>query len=152
MRRRSSQSRSTRRHGTRLPETLGTGIDAGEGIPELTERVRDVMSEASQSRARMIARTETVRASNAGGLQAAAESGVVRRKIWLSALDERVRDTHIAAHGQERGLDEYFSVGAASGPAPGDMSSAKESVNCRCTLIWELDDGRLVLPSVMRRA
>ena len=134
-----------------LKDALGKGIDLGESIDQLTERVRDEMSTASQSRARMIARTETVKATNAGGMQAARDSGVVRRKIWLSALDERVRDSHVAAHGQERGLDEDFTVGDATGPAPGDMSSAEESIGCRCTLIWELDDGRLVLSSVMRR-
>lgn len=133
-----------------LKQAIGDGINAGDGIEQLTDRVQQVMDQASQSRSRTIARTETVRASNAGGIQAARDSGIVRRKIWLSALDERVRETHIAAHGQERGLEEDFSVGSASGPAPGDMSTASESVNCRCTLIWELDDGRLVVPSVMR--
>jgi SPP1 gp7 family putative phage head morphogenesis protein len=121
-----------------LRESLSQGIDAGEGIDELAERVKGVMQEASDVRARVIARTESVSASNAGGLEAARTSGVVKGKSWLSTLDSRTRDTHAAAHGQTVGLEDDFRVGDASGPAPGQMGLASEDVQCRCTLLWVL--------------
>ena len=37
------------------------------------------------------------------------------------------------------GIDDVFTVGAATGPGPGQMSSARESVQCRCTIVPVLD-------------
>lgn len=135
-----------------LQKTLSEGIDAGEGIDDLAERIKKIFKEASDGRARMIARTETIAASNAGGLEAARQSGVVRGKTWFSALDERVRPSHTEAHGQLRGLDEEFVLSSgATGLAPGQMGMASEDVNCRCTMLWALEDGRII-PSVVIRS
>lgn len=54
--------------------------------------------------------------------------------VHNSALDDRTRPTHVEAHGQTVPLDADFTVGGASGPGPGQMSSAAETVNCRCSL------------------
>ena len=53
-----------------------------------------------------------------------------------------VRDTHVEAHGQEVKIDEDFSVGSGTGPAPGQIDEAGESINCRCTLLAVTDQGR----------
>ncbi len=125
---------------TQLKESLGEGMDAGESIPDLMERVRSVFAEATTSRAETIARTEVIGASNGGALLAAKQSGVVEAKEWLAALDERTRETHVAAHGQRVGLDEDFEVGAGSGPAPGQIGLPEEDINCRCTVTWVLSE------------
>jgi len=54
---------------------------------------------------------------------------VVKGKVWLAALDDRTRETHVQAHGQERALDEDFEVGAGSGPAPGQIGLPEEIAN-----------------------
>lgn len=133
-----------------LKAALAEGIGQGEGIAELSQRVRAVYADAKGARAAAIARTETIAASNEGSLQAAERSGVVQQKQWVSALDERTRATHRAAHGQRRGLRESFMVGGATGRGPGQMSSAAESGNCRCTLIYVLKDERVYVPIVGR--
>lgn len=51
-----------------------------------------------------------------------------------AASDERTRETHNAANGQERAYNEPFSVGGFSGMYPLDPSlPAEETIQCRCT-------------------
>ena len=116
-----------------LQGTLAEGINGGESIKELSARVEGVMGERIRSSATTIARTEVVGASNGGTLLGWQQSEVVTGKRWLSALDERTRESHVAAHGQTVGVDEDFVVGAGRGPMPGQMGVAGEDVNCRCT-------------------
>jgi len=86
----------------------------GVGTLELIDRLDNYFegrkSEASLER---IARTTMTAASGAGDMTAWEQSGVVEEREWLSALDERTRDTHVAAHGQRVGLDEALTVGDA---------------------------------------
>lgn len=93
-------------------------------------------------RARVIARTESLRALHAGsdeGYRQIIESGSVDVaeivRTWHTARDERVRTTHVAAGGQKRGLDEPFLVGGALLRYPGDSQGpARETIQCRCIL------------------
>lgn len=64
--------------------------------------------------------------------------------VHNSAMDERVRDTHRIAHGQVRLLSENFTVGGASGPAPGQISDASENIRCRCVMIAVLKEVKVV--------
>lgn len=122
-----------------LRDSIRDGIDAGEGIDALAERVDAVMGDRIKSSKEAIARTESTRASTNGTLASWQQSGVVTGKRWLAAIDARTRETHRAAHGQEVAIDANFTVGGATGPGPGSMSSAKESVNCRCSMEPVLD-------------
>jgi HK97 family phage portal protein len=120
-----------------LKKALAEGIDAGEGIDKLKQRVEEIMGDRIRSSAETIARTEVVTASNGGKLLAYKQKGVVTRKGWLAALDERTRDSHVAAHRKYQegiDLDDDFEVGAGSGPAPGQIGLAEEDINCRCTV------------------
>ena len=126
-----------------LQQTLVAGINAGEGIPELSARVATIFTDAATWRTTAIARTEVVGAYNSGALEGAHQSGVVTGKNWLAALDSRTRESHVAAHRDPRNrnipLDQPFHVGDVTGMAPHDLPSAKEVVNCRCTLTFETD-------------
>jgi uncharacterized protein with gpF-like domain len=95
-------------------------------------------------RSETIARTESIRALNAGNLQLwnqAAASGkvdaqTVTRK-WITAGDDRVRDSHAALDGAEVGLNEPFDSDQGPIMYPGDPSApASMTINCRCTLIY----------------
>lgn len=122
-----------------LKASLSEGTAAGESVDKLAGRVETVMGERIRSSGETIARTETNRASTTGDLSAWRQSGVVAGKRWLAALDSRTRETHVAAHGQRRRLDEDFQVGDASGPGPGLLGVASEVVNCRCTMVPIID-------------
>ena len=124
-----------------LRAVLQEGIDNGASIDELAETIKQTFGEISDTRAETIARTETAEAVNAGSIEAARQSSVVAGKVWLSARDQRVRESHIEAHGQERKLDEAFDVGGSSLMHPGDGNGAPEEIiNCRCVMTWILKD------------
>lgn len=128
----------------KLKASLAEGEAAGESIDEIAKRVTQVMGDRVKSSAETIARTETISALSGGALEAAKASGVVSGKQWLAALDDRTRESHIAAHEQYQThpipLDEDFIVGGSSGPGPGLMSDAAESINCRCSITFEVGE------------
>jgi HK97 family phage portal protein len=125
-----------------LQLSLAAGLAVGEDIPTLQLRVVQVFTDAATWRTEAIARTEVIGASNAGSLEGAKQSGVVTGKNWLAALDARTRETHVVAHRDARNrnvpLDADFHVGGDTGPAPHQLPSAKEVVNCRCTMTYEV--------------
>lgn len=57
------------------------------------------------------------------------------RKVWESQADNRVRNTHIEADGQDIGITELFLVGKSYLMFPGDVTHGaeeRELANCRC--------------------
>lgn len=58
------------------------------------------------------------------------------RKVWDAVRDHRTRDTHAAADGQKRRVNEDFRVGGARMAFPLDpRAPAAETVNCRCIML-----------------
>lgn len=122
-----------------LRATLTEGVDSGESIPDLAKRITEVYDRAIGARSNNIARTETIGASNEGALEAYRQTGLKIKKGWLSAGDERTRETHIAAGKQydDNGaisLSDDFQVGAGSGAAPGQIGLPEEDCQCRCSI------------------
>jgi HK97 family phage portal protein len=70
-----------------LAQSLAEGFTAGEGIPDLTDRVMQFFGDAVRSE--RIARTETISASAQGTLTGYQESGVVKKVQFYTAMDER---------------------------------------------------------------
>lgn len=88
-------------------------------------------------RREMIARTETIRAANAGSQELFKQWGIEKRE-WLATADARTRPTHKAASGQVRPIGEAFEVGGYRMMHPGDGglgADVREIVNCRCTIL-----------------
>lgn len=100
-------------------------------------------------RGEAIARTESIRSLNQGqfeAMQQGVESGTVQavRKIWDSAGDDRVRDSHSELDGESVRIDEPFtspSTGAAlMFPLDASMGAEGEDViNCRCRVRYDVD-------------
>jgi len=89
------------------------------------------------NRVELVARTETMRASNAGGFQLYKDWGVARKE-WLATGDNRTRDSHRETNGQRVSIDEPFLVGKDKVPMmyPGDPGApVREFANCRCTTV-----------------
>lgn len=130
---------------------LVEGMQAGEGIPDLKRRVRESLG-VVESRARMIARTEVIGASNAGAyFQAKAAKAEV--KIWLSTDDARTRPTHSSIDGQKVGIDELFVVGGAMMRYPHDPAGPPgETINCRCTTLYDEESLCVCTPSWVTKA
>lgn len=118
-----------------LGKILTKSFDDGLSIPDTVKQVRGVFGSWSKWRAKRIARTEVVSASNYGSIQGAKQTGLGLKKFWIATFDSRVRKTHKKAHGQTVGMDEKFKVGKAELDFPGDPRGlAKEVINCRCAI------------------
>lgn len=95
-------------------------------------------------RGETIGRTEALASlheSQREAFRQAVDTGTVSpqqvRRIWRTASDSRVRDSHSAQNGESVGLEERFSNGLAypgeAGAPPGEV------INCRCTLEYRVD-------------
>lgn len=122
-----------------IRKVLAEGFEAGESMPQLSKRIEGYFTENAKYRSEMISRTEVVAASNRGAIDRYAKEGI-EQKEWFAAMDERTRDTHLAANGQIVGINEDFKVGADSMPGPGQGSDPAENVNCRCVVLAVLPD------------
>lgn len=114
-----------------------------EKINRMVERYR---ARTLAWRAETIARTETIKTLNQARQEALSQ--VVEQasiaptnvsRTWRSTRDMRVRDTHAAMDGQQRGMREPFvSPSGARLMTPGDPSlgaPGSEIINCRCVLL-----------------
>lgn len=119
-----------------MRSTLTAGLEEGDGISELTKRISEAGA-FGESRAELIARTETTTVTNNAGREAtsawAKGVGAKVEKSWLSARDGRVREEHKALDdGKWIPVDQPFPNGLQ---APGEP-------NCRCTQLFRVVEGR----------
>jgi len=119
---------------------LQTGAELGESIDKIADRIRGVFNVAN-GRARTIARTEVVGASNFGRHSQMMASNV-KMKEWFTALDEKVRPDHIGMHGTRVRIDEMFSMPDGSMlKYPGDWNgSPGQIINCRCISVAVIEE------------
>jgi SPP1 gp7 family putative phage head morphogenesis protein len=111
---------------------VASALAEGWTNAELASRLADSYA-FSPDRAMVIARTETIRASNQGTLAGFKESGVVLKKEWTTAEDDLVSED-CQANGDQGPIDvnDSFDSGDDAPPA---------HPNCRCALVGltELD-------------
>jgi hypothetical protein len=136
---------AVRRRIVRISETtreniitqVDRGFAAGLGQAGVAKMIRDAVPEIARKRSAVIARTETHGAAGYGAQGAAIETGLDLRKEWVSAEDERTRETHAEANGQIVGLQDYFDIGGHQAQFPGDPSlPPEECINCRCVTAY----------------
>ena len=63
-------------------------------------------------------------------------------KTWVTAGDDKVREAHIEADGQEQNIDDAFEVDGELLMKPRDTSlgaSAGNTINCRCSAVYTFD-------------
>ncbi len=129
------------------------GIMSGEGYPKIAKALRDDLG-MSKAQSQRVARTEAGRAMSQAGLDSARvakDNGVHLNKRWHATRDGRTRDTHRHLDGQELPINKNFKSSGCVGPAPRmfvGVASAKENINCRCSLLYFTDKDEL--PTVMR--
>jgi SPP1 gp7 family putative phage head morphogenesis protein len=95
-------------------------------------------------RRELIARTETTRAANQGAITLYDKWGV-KRKEWLSTMDDRTRDTHLNVNGQIVNVDTPFTLSnGVEIMQPGDSKAPlSETAACRCTVLPIIPKGGL---------
>jgi hypothetical protein len=107
---------------------------------EISARIRDVFPAIKASRGMTIARTETLSAVSLGQDLKAQEfkerfpkEAANMKRIWITAQDDKVRDSHIPLDGKTVDLGEPFENGLMFPRDP--AGDASEIINCRCTSI-----------------
>lgn len=131
----------------------------GWSVPEMQKRMTKMFEQWSKGdipkeefewyskrmppyRTEMIARTETIRSSNAGTQQLFTEWGVQKHE-WLSTDDTRTRDAHKGVNIDPKvvPIDEPFIVMGEKLMYPGDPNgSPSNTINCRCAVLPVMED------------
>lgn len=114
-------------------KVISESLDKGWTFEEMANFLK--RSELPEWRARLISRTETIRAANVGHAIGAKSFPYEVQKIWVSARDHRVRHTHRLVNNERVDENALFSNGLLY---PGDMNApAKEVCNCRCRVTYK---------------
>lgn len=121
-----------------LKEVLTEAFEEGVSVTEVASRIKDKFGEMEEGRAETIARTETLSAVSAGQEQKSQDwqkEFPEKRlmKMWVSAQDDRVRDSHQELDGEVVELSADFSNGLQYPREVGGDPS--EVINCRCARI-----------------
>ena len=115
----------------RVKKIAMEAIHEGQSANEAANEIRNLFNTTS-ARALAISRTEIVGSANGGQLLFFRESGV-KKKEWLTARDEHVRESHAAQEGNVVELGKRFKNGLEF---PGDPNGEPEEIiNCRCTVV-----------------
>lgn len=143
------------------------GLDLEADIPVNTDRMREVTekrtagetfrqrvdthfrefeetknSETLINQLAVIAETETHRAINVGAQDGAQEYADAHPretifKTWVTAGDDRVRDTHDYLEGATIPLNaRFYTYDGDNALEPGDFIKPENNINCRCILRW----------------
>jgi len=140
------------RRDRRFDRIVQRAIDEGRpvaaaDVQRITARYSDRLLELRGS---VIARTEALQGFNAAqdeALRQAVDQGLVQEqnivKVWVTASDSRVRDTHDGMNGDRRPLGQPFETDDGQRLMyPGDRSlgaSAANIIQCRCAIRQEVD-------------
>jgi SPP1 gp7 family putative phage head morphogenesis protein len=134
---------------TKLVDNFKTILSEWLSIDEWTSLLQSTFTELTESRAEKIVRTETIRASNFGTEEWRKQSGVVVKKEWYTAVDERVCPYCNSMNGTIVWLDtSYIDNGETMDGGDewsmkidyGNVDYPPLHCNCRCTIlpvIWE---------------
>ena len=124
------------RASDRMYEVIADAIDDGDSISQTAQALKDAVGFAMNGRAGnavTIARTEisSIASASRNALFAEAE---IEKTQWVSAGDERVRETHQEEDGNVAELGEVFPITGLEYPcqAGGDE---EEVINCRCIVV-----------------
>lgn len=136
---------TSERINTVIQSVMTEGELGGYGIDKIRQSLTDAIGASIRgnvrARAKAIAQTEMISASNQASTYAADSTGLEYRKYWSTSHLQGIRPTHIMAEQDsiQRGgykKDERFANGLLF---PGDPAgSAEEVVNCRCTVLHEI--------------
>lgn len=114
-----------------LNETVDRKVDGKDYRDRVLEYVEandieGIMNVADTESHHAFAKAEYATAKQAG----------MKKKVWVTMDDERVRDPHRFLDGKTVGIDDVFEVDGATAMFPGDFGRADLDCNCRCYLLY----------------
>ena len=130
-------------------QSLTDSIIKGESYQTATAIIKSKIGQVVSNNIMRIVRTEGQRAMNWGNLTAlsqaqiyAREAGIEFLKVWSATIDKRTRDSHRSMDGRHEEKTPEGGFILPSGvwtQAPSMSGVAEEDINCRCTLISQVD-------------
>jgi hypothetical protein len=140
----------------RIQQEVTQGLVKGETYREMAGRIKSAL-DGDATKAVRVVRTEAHRVQESAKHGAAAHAnkqGVIMMKEWNSMEDERVRPgrgigkkdakpkkaDHRMLNGKKIPIDEDFVGLSGRGPAPGNLHSPAEDINCRCFLTYSIKE------------
>lgn len=142
-----ASERTVQRITGNVMENLTRSYEDGVGIDEAARRLREVFTDMESHELKRVARTEIISAQNEGTYLTEQELGIEYHE-WISAQDDRTRESHLEMHGQITRVGDYFSIGLLY---PGDFDSGvdlSEIINCRCRVAaYLMPEGKIAPPS-----
>ncbi len=138
------------RYNKNVETTINRGIIQGHSFAKMSRELKEETVKASRG-AKRILWTESHRAYEAGNMvgilrvaDAARMEGISIIKFWIATLDERTREEHGSADGQEQPVDKDFFVGGVNMSAPGLSGDPSQDIHCRCTTGTKIKNIRFV--------
>ena len=118
------------------------GLNEGLGALEIARNIEQSVAVIFRNRAKLIARTEMVTATNVAAMESSKTSDFMYEKKWIPATDTRTRPDHAEMRSKPWiPFDENFIVGGVQMGQPGDASKgagADQICNCRCKVVFRL--------------
>jgi hypothetical protein len=119
----------------RVQEAFQRALENNEGFRGAERRLIKEVG-MSKTRARLIARTESVMITNAAKFTQSELMPIEMEKTWLHDHPKMPRDWHIALSGKTIDLDKKFNVEGTMMRHPGDPAGGIENnANCKCTML-----------------
>lgn len=104
-----------------LAAKIDEGLQAGESLPDITKRVDEIYDWSDESRAPMVAKTESFRTANSALKTAWQQSGVVKTVRWYTSEQANVCPFCQAMDGKVISInDNFFENGASLTVGEGD--------------------------------
>ena len=91
-----------------IQRIITSAFEEGKSLGELSKEIQALGPQWTESRAAMIARTETTKAANAGARIGYKESGVVEKLMYSAILDGNTSDICSSLNGKVVGVNESF--------------------------------------------
>ena len=129
--------RITKTNEKTVRQLVSKGIKNGLSNEDIAKTIRQSV-DFSQSRARVIAQTETTRSINRATNESynvfSDAENVQVSKEWIASRDDKVRETHEELDGQIVAVNDDFEIDGYSGSSPANFGVAEMDINCRCTI------------------
>lgn len=125
-----------------LDQIVAEGTASGASIQRLTGAMKDQFIDnlitIQNYEAERIARTEVIGASNKGSFDGAMSTGLPMKKGWSTSGLSGIRPSHLLYESWGwMSMEKEFAPGLKH---PGDPNGeAGEIINCRCTIIYDVD-------------
>ena len=123
-----------------IERLVTSGLREGKGIPDIARAIEQSVATIFNNRAKLIARTEMVKATNTAAMQSSATSDFMYEKKWIPATDDRTREDHLAMLDSDWiPFNDSFIVGGVNMQQPGDPNApASQVCNCRCKVVFRI--------------